>query len=123
MAQHPQDSIDRPRGRHAGTVLPAGRTGDGSGPPSRRTTMWLQAGLLAVAPLLVLSFYNVVDGAVERAAERAALRHVAPAARSLQTGGLRPVAWECSVMPGAGVHSACRPTPVGSATGGQTAGS
>ena len=52
-----------------------------------------------------------------RSAPRCGMRR--RAARSLQTGGLRPVAWECSVMPGAGVHSACRPTPVGSATGGR----
>lgn len=78
-------------------------------PRRRRMALWMHAILLAFAPLLVVGFYRVVDGAVERAAAR----RMAPPATQRQADRLQPVIWECSVVPGSGFRNACRPSPAG----------
>lgn len=68
--------------------------------------MWLHVLLLALAPVLVFSFYSVVQGAVERGAARWAT----PPAHTADAP-LQQVVWDCTGFAGVGPHNACRAVP------------
>lgn len=95
----------------AAAAFDRGRLVRATAPRRWSVQSWLQALLLAVAPLLVVGFYGVVEGTVERAE----MRRLAPPPGHAQPAAdrLRQVIWECTMPPGGGLHSDCRPLPAG----------